>query len=199
MEEILSSRQKKEKTMRKTIIALLFAFVLVLGLHTAEGTAQMGSGYGMGPGMMGQGGYYPYGGQHMGPGYGMGPGMMGPGYGMGPGMMGPGYGMGPGMMGPGYGMGYQTMHPGWGMGPGMMGPGYGYSPQYGQSQKPLDEKGAQEISENYLQSVRNPNLKLGKIKDTGSVFEVEIVTKKSGDLVNKIAIDKNTGWMSPVY
>jgi hypothetical protein len=80
-----------------------------------------------------------------------------------------------------------------------MGPGYGNSPQYRQSQKPLDKKGAQEISENYLQSVQNPNLKLGKIKDTGSVFEVEIVTKKSGDLVSKIAIDKNTGRMSPTY
>jgi hypothetical protein len=155
MEESLSARQKKEDPMKKTIIIFFFAFLLVFGFQTAKGTAQMNPGYGMGPGMMGQGGYYPYGGQHMGPGY--------------------------------------------GMGPGMMGPGYGYGPQYRQLQKSLDEKGAKEISENYLQSVQNPNLKLGKIKDTGSVFEVEIVTKKSGDLVSKIAIDKNTGWMSPVY
>jgi hypothetical protein len=73
----------------------------------------MGQGYGMGPGMMGQG---------YGPGYGMGPGMMGPGYGPRQGY-GPGasYGMGPGMMGPGYGMGY-------GPGYGMMGQGgmHGY-------------------------------------------------------------------------
>jgi hypothetical protein len=100
------------------------------------------------------------------------------------------YGMGPGMMG---GQGGNITYGGQ-----QMGPGYGNSPQYRQSQKPLDEKGAQEISENYLQSVQNPNLKLGKIKDTGSVFEVEIVTKKSADLVSKIAIDKNTGRMSPV-
>ena len=68
---------------------------------------ETGSGFSMGPGMMGgseqecdmgpgmAGGY--------GHGYGMGPGMMrgyGRGYGMGPGMMGGyGYGMGPGMMG----------------------------------------------------------------------------------------------------
>jgi hypothetical protein len=130
--------------MKKTIITFLFVFLLVLGLHTAEGTAQMGPGYGMGPGMMGgQGGNNTYGGQQM-------------------------------------------------------GPGYGNSSQYRQSQKPLDEKGAQEIAENYLQSVQNPNLKLGKIKDTGQVFEVEIVTKKSADLVSKLAIDKNTGRMSPV-
>lgn len=69
------------------------------------------------------------------------------GYGMGPGMMG-GRGMGPGMRG-------------WGMGPGMMGPGYGYQygPQSQQPQKPLEEKDAKAILENYLRSNRNPNLK----------------------------------------
>ena len=104
--------------------------------------------------------------------------------------MGPNYGMGQGMMG---GQGVNNTYGGQ-----QMGSGYGNSSQYRQSQKPLDEKGAQEIAENYLQSVQNPNLKLGKIKDTGQVFEVEIVTKKSADLVSKIAIDKNTGRMSPV-
>jgi hypothetical protein len=124
----------------------------------------------------------------MGPGYG---------YGMGPGMMGPGYGygyhMGPGMMGPGYGYGY-------GMGPGMMGPGYGYQygPQYQQPQKSLDEKEAKTMLENYLKSTRNPNLKLGKIEDKGNAFEGEILTQK-GSLVDKILVDKNTGWMQSAY
>jgi hypothetical protein len=142
-----------------------------------------GYGYGMGPGMMGPG----YG-------YGMGPGMMGPGYGygMGPGMMGPGYGygygMGPGMMGPGYGYGY-------GMGPGMMGQGYGYGPQYQQLEKPLGKKDAQEILENYVKSLYNPNLKVGKITEKDTYFEGEILTKDNV-LVDKIIIDKNTGWMS---
>jgi hypothetical protein len=122
-------------------------------------------------------------------GYGMGPGMMGPGYGygMGPGMMGRGYGMGPGMMGPGYGYGYG------------MGPQYGqpYGRQY-QQQKPIDKKEAKALLENYLASARNPNLKLGKIEDKGEAFVGEIVTAKGGALVDKIAIDKNTGWMHPV-
>jgi hypothetical protein len=149
--------------MKKNIITFLFAFLLVLGLHTAEGNAQMGPGYGMGPGMMGgQGGNNTYGGQQM----------------------------GPGTMG---GQGGNNTYGGQ-----QMGPGYGNSSQYRQSQKPLDEKGAQQIAENYLQSVQNPNLKLGKIKDTGQVFVVEIVTKKSADLVSKLSIDKNTGRMSPV-
>jgi len=97
--------------------------------------------------------------------------------------------MGPGMMGPGYGQG---------MGPGMMGPGYGYGPQYQQPQKPMEEKDAQALLDDYLKSTRNPNLKLGTIKDTGSAFEAEITTKE-GSLVDKIAIDKATGWMRSIY
>ncbi|MCG6982707.1 MAG: hypothetical protein LJE88_14995 [Deltaproteobacteria bacterium] len=114
---------------------------------------------------------------------------------MGYGPMGYGYGMGPGMMG-GW-SGYCT-------GPGMMGYGYGpqygrqYGPQYQQPQKPLNESQAKEMVENYLQATRNPNLKLGKIEDKGYAFEVNIVTK-DGSLVNKVMVDKNTGWMQPAY
>ena len=70
--------------MKKVILTVVSVVLAVL--VASYGFAQMGGGYGMGPGMMGGG-------------YGMGPGMMGGGYGMGPGMMGGGYGMGPGMMG----------------------------------------------------------------------------------------------------
>ncbi len=94
-----------------------------------------------------------------------------------------GYGMGPGMMGRG-------------MGPGMMGPGYG--PQYQQERKPLTEKEVKAMVENYLQATRNPNLKLGKITDKDQYFEAEIVTK-SDSLVDKIIVDKQTGWMRSVY
>ncbi|MBK5102387.1 MAG: hypothetical protein JJE15_15605 [Desulfobacteraceae bacterium] len=125
----------------------------------------------------------------------MGPGMMGPGYGMGPGMMHQGRGMGPGMMGRGYGMGPGMMHRGWGMGP-----QYGPQgvPQYQQPPKPLEEKEVKELVENYVKSTRNPNLKLGKIKDVGSSFEAEIVTK-DGSLADKIAVDKGSGWMRSMY
>jgi hypothetical protein len=180
----------------KKIILLLIAIVFIgFALYPVGGNAQMGQGYGygygMGPGMMGQG---------YGPGYGMGPGMMGPGYGY-------GYGMGPGMMGQGYG-------PGYGMGPGMMGPGYGYGQQYGpqygqqygpqygrqyqQLQKPLDRNQAKQEVENYLSSMRNPNLKLGKVEEKGDSYEINIVTKE-GSLVDKILVDKNTGWMRSAY
>jgi zinc resistance-associated protein len=156
----------------------------------------MGPGYGMGPGMMG-------------PGYGMGPGMMGPGYGMGPGMMGPGYGMGPGMMGPGYGMGPGMMGPGYRMGPGMMGPGWARemnpsfsdreNPQHMSRQMgPLEKKDAAEIVDNYIQSTRNPNLKVGKIEDSGNAFKAQIVTKDNS-LVEEVLIDKRSGYMRPAY
>jgi rubrerythrin len=129
-------------------------------------------GGGMGPGMMYGGGY----------GYGMGPGMMG----------GQGYGYGGrgGMMG--YGQGY-------GMGPGMMGGrGYGYGQSYAAPGKPLEMKDAKAKMEDYLKSTRNPNLKLGKIKEKGNAFEAEVLTK-SNAIVDRVLIDKNTGSMRSVY
>ncbi len=146
----------------------IIAFALILIVGVAVAYAQN-------PGMMGgqQGWYCPYCGQWMGPGM-MGRGMMG-----GCGMMGGQGMMGPGMMGPGYGQQYQQ-------------------PQYQQPQKLLEEKDAKAILENYITNMRNPNLKLGKIKDTGNTFEAEIVTKDNS-LVDKIFVDKMTGWMRSAY
>jgi hypothetical protein len=106
-----------------------------------------------------------------------GPGTRGYGTGMGPGM---GYGMGPGMMGPGYGYG-------------------GYGPQYQRREKPITDKEARAMVENYLKSTRNPNIKLGKIRNEEHYFELEIVTKKNDALVDKILVDKSTGWMHSIY
>jgi hypothetical protein len=96
--------------------------------------------------------------------------------------------MGRGMMGSGMMRGD--------MGPGMM--GQGNERQYRQPQKPLEEKDARALLENYLQSMRNPNLKLGEIKDLGDGFEAEILTTDNS-LVDKIMVDKKTGWMRSVY
>jgi hypothetical protein len=130
---------------------------------------------------------------------GMGPGMMrgggmmggGQGYGMGSGMMG-GRGYGSGMMGDrGYGYG--------GMGGGMMGGrGYGYGQSYAAPGKPLEMKDAKAMMDDYIKSTRNPNLKLGKIKEKGDSFEAEVVTK-SNALVDKVLINKQTGRMSSAY
>ncbi len=104
---------------------------------------------------------------------------------------GPGYGMGSGMMGDrGYGCG---------VGGGMMGGrGYGYGQSYAAPGKPLEMKDAKALMEDYIKSTRNPNLKLGKIKDKGDSYEAEVVTK-SNALVDKILINKQTGRMSSAY
>ena len=120
----------------------------------------------------------------------------GPGYGRGYGSGGwdcPGRGMGGGMMGGGM-MGPGGQH---GYGPGY-GQGYGYGPQYQQPQKPMKKSDAETILKNYLAYARNPNLKLGKITDKGDSFEAEIVTKDNS-LVNKLLVDKRTGWLRSAY
>ncbi|MCG7852259.1 MAG: hypothetical protein MIO92_07035 [Methanosarcinaceae archaeon] len=103
-----------------------------------------------------------------------------------------GWGMGRGMMG-GYG---------YGMGPGMMGDYYGtgrgYGRQYPSRGKTIDVKEAEAMMNDYLKSSRNPNLKLGKIKETGNAFEAEILTKKN-DLVDRVHIDKATGYIKSAY
>lgn len=84
--------------------------------------------------------------------------------------------------------------------PGIMGRYYRprYGPQYPQPQNLLDEKDAKAILENYSQSTRNSNLKLGKIEDKGNAFVAEIQTK-DGSLVDKFLVDKNSGWIRSVY
>ena len=138
----------------------------------------------------------------------MGPGMIGQRGGWGPGYApqqqggwycprGGGWGMGSGMMGPGWQRGPQW-GPGYGMNRGRMDPGYGYRQQNQQPQKPLEKGDAETIVKNYLDSMNNPNLKLGKINDAGATFEVEIVTKDNS-LVDKVLVDKNSGSMRSAY
>jgi hypothetical protein len=148
------------------------------------GPGMMG-GYGPGYGMMG-GGYGP--GWMMGRGYG--PGMMG-GYGPGYGMMGPGYG--PGMMG-GYGPGYMMRGYGGGYGPGMMG---GYGPGYYGNQG--DMKLTTDQVKNYLQQmIRNPNLKVGDVKEKNAdTIVAEIVTKDKDALVQRLDFNRHNGFIQP--
>jgi hypothetical protein len=112
--------------------------------------------------------------------YGYGPGwMMGPGYGYG--MMG---GYGPGYMMQGYGGGYA-------MGPGMM---YGYGPaNEGNLNLSVDQV------KNYLQHmIRNPNLKVGDVKEKDAdTIVAEIVTKQGNALVQKLDFNRHSGFVQP--
>lgn len=171
---------------------------------------QYGQGQGMGPGYQGRG---------MGPGMmqgyqgrGMGPGTMGPGMmqrrNMGPGMMhGPqGQGMGPGMMQGrqqrGMGQGMMQGRQGRGMGQGMTQERWGRG-QYGPNSQPqqqqmrsLQEDSARNLAENYVAG--NPNLNIGDITEKEDAFVATVVTK-DGSLVEKLLIDKETGWMKKDY
>jgi hypothetical protein len=73
-----------------------------------------------------------------------------------------------------------------------------YGPQYQQPWKPMEDKDDKAMLENYKQSTRSPNLKLGKIKEKDDYFEAEILTKENS-LVDKILVDKFTGWMRSIY
>jgi hypothetical protein len=76
----------------------------------------------------------------------------------------------------------------------MWGPGHGY----GQTMQPLKKEGARALVEEYIGSGRNPNLKVGDIEDKGPVFVAEILTKE-GSLVDKLAVNKETGWIHSIY
>jgi hypothetical protein len=95
--------------------------------------------------------------------------------------------MGPGMMGPEWGRG---MGPGWS--------NRDYQQQYQSRKGPLEQSDAKAIVENYLRATRNPNLKLGNIEDAGNAFRAEIVTKDNS-LVDKVFVDKRSGYMRPAY
>ncbi|MGD9132493.1 MAG: hypothetical protein PVF78_02525 [Desulfobacterales bacterium] len=102
-----------------------------------------------------------------------------------------GYDMGSGMMR--YG-GYQAH----GMGSSMMGPSGENGLQRNQNRAYIDQNGAERIFEDYLKSEHNPNLKLGKIKDEGSFFEADLVTRDNS-LVDKLIVDKDTGHLRSIY
>jgi len=93
---------------------------------------------------------------------------------------------------PGHAMGPGMMHRGWGMGPQC-------GPQAYQEQKPLDMGQAKQMLQNCLNYSGNPNLKLGKIEDNGSVFRADILTKKEGALVDKVVVNKYSGWVHSIY
>jgi len=62
---------------------------------------------------------------------------------------------------------------------------------------PLTKEGVRIMMEYKLHFlIRNPNLKLGKIKEVEEGFEVQIVTRDDS-LVNRFVLDRNTGMMTP--
>ena len=126
----------------------------------------------------------PYGGNQGGPGW-MGPGMMN---GYGPG----GGGYGPGMM-RGYGSGMMRGYGG-GWGPGMM---YGYGPGTYGNQDDLKLTAGQ-VKNNLEQMIRNPNLKVGGVKEKDAdTIVADIVTKQGNVLVQRLDFNRHNGFVQP--
>ena len=124
----------------------------------------------------------------------------GPGYMMGQGNMpGPGYMMGQGYMnGPGYMMGQGHMPgPGYMMAPNFQQQGPGGSGWMRQFQQDLDVDDVKTMMEQRLGWMNNPNIKLGSVdeKDEDTIT-AEIVTKE-GSLVQRLTVDRHTGWIQP--
>ena len=97
-------------------------------------------------------------------------------------MMGQGYMTGQGhMMGPGFnGQGN--------VGPGMMQP----------LREDLDIGDVRHMMEHRLRWMNNPNLKLGNVEEKDAdTISADIVTK-DGSLVQRLKVDRHTGWTQPI-
>jgi hypothetical protein len=103
-------------------------------------------------------------------------------------MMGDGGRYGPGLMTGGYGRGYHG-----GYGPGMMGYGPGYYGNQGDLKLTTDQV------KNYLeQMIRNPNLKVGDVKEKDAdTIVAEIVTKDKDALVQCLDFNRHNGFVQP--
>lgn len=62
----------------------------------------------------------------------------------------------------------------------------------------LSQAQAEQMMQNYVHYLNNPNVKAGDVADNGEFFESTVVTKE-GSLVEKIQIDKSTGSFRNVY
>ncbi len=105
-------------------------------------------------------------------------------------------------MGPGQGGYCPWMGGGQGM---QRGQGGWYCPWMGGSQagppvakpgQPLSADQAKAMVEQHISG--NPNLKAGKVVEKDGYYEVDVVTK-DGSLVDKIQVNKQTGWFRSAY
>jgi hypothetical protein len=99
--------------------------------------------------------------------------------------------------------GFPSFRDGWNIERGMMGPGMmGISPwkrpPFRQFSKPLDKEDAQALSQSYLDSTNNPNLKLGRETDKGTRYEFDVVTRDDS-LVDRLLVSKDTGEIRSAY
>ena len=76
------------------------------------------------------------------------------------------------------------------------GPGYGHNNGWRGDRHVTNEE-AREIAEYNLGG--NPYIKVGKLTERSEGFEVEIVTSKNDELVNRLLVEKETGRIFPIF
>jgi hypothetical protein len=114
-------------------------------------------------------------------------------FGMGSGHMG---GSGWGHMGSGGNMmGPNWNHMGSGNALGFNGVVYGHDHMW-RGERQVTSEEAREIAEHSLG--RNPYLRVGTVTEKNDRFEVEIVTSKSDEMVNRLLVEKETGRVFPI-
>jgi hypothetical protein len=59
--------------------------------------------------------------------------------------------------------------------------------------KPLTKEQADQVFQRYVEMKNNPNLKLGEVMEKGDLFEATVTTQE-GSLVEKVELNRNTGW-----
>jgi hypothetical protein len=57
---------------------------------------------------------------------------------------------------------------------------------------------AAQIAQAHLRAIGNPNLKLGDLSELDTYYEAPILTSE-GSFVEKLLLDKRTGWVRSVY
>lgn len=105
-----------------------------------------------------------------------------------------GFGPWSGMMGHGM-MGHGMMGHGWS---GPRGESDWHSMGFSVSGLTLTKEQAAQIAQAHVQALGNPNLKLGQVIEFEPYYEAPIVTRE-GSFVEKLLVDKRTGWVRSVY
>jgi hypothetical protein len=70
-----------------------------------------------------------------------------------------------------------------------------WHPRKGQS---VTQEQAKQLPEDHLRYGKNPNLKLGDLTDKGDYHQADVVTNE-GSLVDKIQVNKMTGYFRSAY
>jgi len=79
------------------------------------------------------------------------------------------------------------MGPGYGMGPGMMQP----------LSRDLSAADVKHMIEHQLAWTGNPNVKVGKVEEKDDDTIVAEIVTQDGSVVQKLDVDRHTGWMQP--